>query len=140
MEALTKELKELLDERNEQLSEIGEKAFDQMQMHIDFYEAGHQLTYETFIVGTGDGEDDGLEMLKEAVTNFNDQIDASSGVISTDILTAIKKDQDDMKKKLDTQQLERNRSIILEILDTIDSFTEEVKEKFNAWRADDMMK
>lgn len=93
----------------------------------EFVKEGNRATYELFLE-----EDD--DELKETVSGFKENIDKEIREAETLISNNIKNAINNLEKEINDKQLARNRSIVLEILDTINSFEAGIRQKFTAWR------
>ena len=75
------------------------------------------------------------EPLQEALTTFSEQADTKTNEIESKITMAINKAKDDGKKDLEDQQQFRDRQIVQEIIDMVQKYTDQVRQKFDDWRA-----
>lgn len=96
------------------------------EIRIEYGDAGYDIII-----------DDTEEQLKEAASFLRDQVENAIGTSITKIRNDIKNDQAELDKKIKDQQMERNRSVILEILDTMEKFKTKIGVKFAQWRSDD---
>jgi molecular chaperone GrpE (heat shock protein) len=99
-------------------------------MQQEFLREGNKLTYDLIIE-----EDE--EELKETVNSFKESIEKEIREAETLISSNIKNAVSSLEKEINDKQLARNRSIVLEILDTISSFESAIRQKFAGWRNDD---
>lgn len=77
------------------------------------------------------------EQTKESTLALKDQIDSQISAVMTAIKTTIKQHQATLEKNIKDQQMNRNRSVVLEILDTMQKFKTNIEKKFAKWREDD---
>ena len=89
------------------------------------------------------------EPLKEAISNFKDQIESKKTEIQNDIPRKLKIAQAQLESKIVTAQKKRNRDIVMEIIRTceggVDPYTGErhngfegkIRDTFNEWRKEE---
>ena len=76
-------------------------------------------------------------MLADILSQFRDGIDAKMQDIESNITRNLAKDWEIKSTSITTNQHDRNRNIIMEIISTTKKFKSNVSKKFEQWRIED---